>query len=51
MYRAITMIGLVLVGLGLLSAQNRAVFGPPVAAPPVPFRSARPGTQLSVRLL
>ena len=36
MYRAITMIGLVLVGLGLLSAQNRAVFGPPVAAPPCP---------------
>ena len=36
MYRTITMIGLVLVGLGLLSAQNRAVFGPPVAAPPCP---------------
>ena len=36
MYRAITMIGLVLVGLGLLSAQSRVVFGPPVAAPPCP---------------
>ena len=36
MYRTITMIGLVLAALGLLSAQNRAVFGPPIAAPPCP---------------
>ena len=36
MYRTITMTGLVLAGLGLLSAQNTAVFGPLIAAPPCP---------------
>lgn len=36
MYRTITMIGLVLAGLGLLPAQNRAVFGPLIATPTCP---------------
>ncbi len=49
MYRTITMIGLVLAGLGLLSAQNRAVFGPLIAAPPCP--SAPQGPERNFRFV